>query len=402
MSGRGQKQKQVKKKAKTASAREREKYVEDKTFGMKNKKGKKAQAVATQYRNQGVSKAAENRRRQLEAEKQARKAAKEREAKDRLLMGRVVQQPQHCPNGVDPKTILCMYYKRGHCENGSRCKFSHDRRVEQKKKKKNIFEEEPVGDNMDAWDEATLKKAVDAVSKTSKANATAKICNHFLKSLEDRKFGWNWVCPRGVSCIYRHVLPKGYVLKKAKAEVVEERPLHEILEEERAKLVVGEGTMVTPDSFKIWKAKIKAEAAKKASEKTKTRQKAVARGAKLTGKELLQNADADMFAHEGPADDDLMNLRKQRRQEEEEADKENAEIAAEMNAAMADVEAKMEDPNKVKKDAKKVEEKKEEDKKIEDKKEEEKTAEAKLQVDASLFAAGDEDLDDLDFSDEDE
>lgn len=41
----------------------------------------------------------------------------------------------------DPKTVLCVYFKAGHCEKGNKCKFSHDRNVERKVEKVNLYED---------------------------------------------------------------------------------------------------------------------------------------------------------------------------------------------------------------------------------------------------------------------
>ena len=38
--------------------------------------------------------------------------------------------------GVDPKSIVCEYFKAGKCQKGFKCKFSHDLNV---KAKKDIF-----------------------------------------------------------------------------------------------------------------------------------------------------------------------------------------------------------------------------------------------------------------------
>ncbi|ELU41012.1 zf-CCCH domain-containing protein [Rhizoctonia solani AG-1 IA] len=39
----------------------------------------------------------------------------------------------------DPKTVLCVYFKAGNCDKGNKCKFSHDRDVERKQEKKDIY-----------------------------------------------------------------------------------------------------------------------------------------------------------------------------------------------------------------------------------------------------------------------
>ena len=50
-------------------------------------------------------------------------------------------QTQKVPFGVDPKTILCEFFKAGTCEKGTKCKFSHDRNVGRKVEKKNLYED---------------------------------------------------------------------------------------------------------------------------------------------------------------------------------------------------------------------------------------------------------------------
>ena len=48
--------------------------------------------------------------------------------------------------GVDPKSILCAFFKSGQCKKGDKCKFSHDINVARKSEKRNIFEEEKKGE----------------------------------------------------------------------------------------------------------------------------------------------------------------------------------------------------------------------------------------------------------------
>ncbi len=64
------------------------------------------------------------------------------------------------PLGVDPKTVVCIYYKQGNCEKGKKCKFSHDLSVERKGEKKDLYQDTREGDDeakkkdeMDNWDE---------------------------------------------------------------------------------------------------------------------------------------------------------------------------------------------------------------------------------------------------------
>ena len=69
-------------------------------------------------------------------------------------------QVQKVPFGVDPKTVLCIFYKQGNCEKGRKCKFSHDMSVERKGEKRNLYQDTREGeeeakkkDMMDDWDE---------------------------------------------------------------------------------------------------------------------------------------------------------------------------------------------------------------------------------------------------------
>jgi Zinc finger C-x8-C-x5-C-x3-H type (and similar) len=78
-----------------------------------------------------------------EKEKVLREKAKAEEEKrnkeEAALLKPVVAQK--VPFGVDPKTVLCAYFKAGHCEKGSKCKFSHDMEVARKVEKKNLYED---------------------------------------------------------------------------------------------------------------------------------------------------------------------------------------------------------------------------------------------------------------------
>lgn len=41
--------------------------------------------------------------------------------------------------GVDPKSILCEFFKVGQCTKGFKCKFSHDLNVQRKGEKIDIY-----------------------------------------------------------------------------------------------------------------------------------------------------------------------------------------------------------------------------------------------------------------------
>lgn len=44
-----------------------------------------------------------------------------------------------CRVGVDPKSIVCEYFRAGQCTKGFKCKFSHDLAVERKGGKIDLF-----------------------------------------------------------------------------------------------------------------------------------------------------------------------------------------------------------------------------------------------------------------------
>jgi hypothetical protein len=153
---------------------------------------------------------------QREAEKKAAEAAKKEAAE---LFKPV--QVQKVPFGVDPKTVLCQFHKKGGCEKGRKCKFSHDLNIERKAAKKDLYtdsrdagegeEDTKKADTMDQWDEEKLRSVV--LSKHGNPRTTTdKVCKFFIEAVENQKYGWFWVCPNGGDkCMYKHSLPPGYV-----------------------------------------------------------------------------------------------------------------------------------------------------------------------------------------------
>lgn len=155
--------------------------------------------------------------------------------------------PQKVPFGTDPKTVLCIYFKGGHCEKGSKCKFSHDLNVGRKVEKKDLYTDDRAEgnkrvkqkvhqlmlsiDTMDKWDQQKLEEVVK--SKSGKQPPTDIVCKYFLEAIETNKYGWFWECPNGGStCKYRHALPPGFILKskQSKEDDKEEISLEEFLE----------------------------------------------------------------------------------------------------------------------------------------------------------------------------
>jgi len=78
-------------------------------------------------------------------------------------------------------------------------------------------------------------------------------CMYFIQAVEEKKYGWFWECPNdGEKCPYFHKLPEDYVFKVEEV-VVELQTLEEIIEERRAK--IKDGTPVNEKTFKEWKEK---------------------------------------------------------------------------------------------------------------------------------------------------
>lgn len=258
--------KKEEKKAKPSST----KVVADKTFGMKNKKGAQAQKQIQQIQTQAAqAKTPDQKRKEADkAQREKDKAASEQAKRETAELFKPVQV-QKVPFGVDPKTVVCTFYKQGNCEKGKKCKFSHDLSVERKGEKKNLYQDTREGedeakkkDDMAEWDEEKLRQVVMSKHGNPKTT-TDKVCKYFTSAVEEGKYGWFWTCPNGGDkCMYKHSLPPGFVLKTkeqraAEKALMDKSPLktltlEDFLESERHKLT-GTLTPVTPESFAKWK-----------------------------------------------------------------------------------------------------------------------------------------------------
>ncbi|ODV88943.1 hypothetical protein CANCADRAFT_3584 [Tortispora caseinolytica NRRL Y-17796] len=271
-------------------ASKRQQSAEDKTFGLKNKnRSAKVQKYVQQVQNQ--SQTAEQKRKEADnARKLAeKKAAEQAKAEAALLFNPIIQQK--VPFGVDPKTVLCAYFKQGTCTKGSKCKFSHDLDIERKSVKKDLYTDQRVTkeqETVDDWDTEKLQKVVQS-KHGNQPTPTNIICKYFLSAVEDGKYGWLWVCPNGGdNCRFKHSLPPGYELKtkeqrKAERLAAENAPvisLEEFIEIDRSKLG-KELHPVNEESFKEWKAKKEEERLKLEEKKAKDKSR------KLTGREIL-------------------------------------------------------------------------------------------------------------------
>ncbi|XP_022111984.1 zinc finger CCCH domain-containing protein 15-like [Acanthaster planci] len=276
--------------------KKKDKIIEDKTFGLKNKKGAKTQNYIKTVTNQvkyGNQKAkAKEQQEQLD-----RKSKKKQEQEEINMLFKPVTAQQKVAKGVDPKSVVCAFFKQGTCTKGDKCKFSHDLAVERKSAKRNLYEDtredDLANDTMDNWDEEKLKTVVDKKhqEENSKKPKTDKVCKYFLQAIEDCKYGWFWVCPNGGDkCMYRHALPPGFVLKSHKKKQDEEQPeqqitIEELIEEERSKLGAQQ-TKITLETFLEWKKKKIAE--KKALLESQLNKKTnLIWGFQITGRELF-------------------------------------------------------------------------------------------------------------------
>lgn len=109
-------------------------------------KNKSAKVKAEVARIQQQASMAGKSRDVLEKEKEKALRAKaqleeEKRLKEEAALLKPVQT-QKVPFGVDPKTVLCAFFKAGTCEKGNKCKFSHDVNVGRKVEKKNLYSDD--------------------------------------------------------------------------------------------------------------------------------------------------------------------------------------------------------------------------------------------------------------------
>ncbi|PIK59500.1 putative zinc finger CCCH-type containing 15 [Apostichopus japonicus] len=292
----------------------KEKLIEDKTFGLKNKKGAKQQTFIksvqhqVKYGNQKATKVDD-----AQDKKKGRELKKKEQDELNLLFRPVAGQK--VAKGVDPKSVVCAFFKQGTCRKGDKCKFSHDLTLERKSEKRSIYEEGgQEKDTMEDWDEAKLKEVVEQkhAEADKKIPKTNIVCKHFVKAIEESKYGWFWNCPSGEKCIYKHTLPPGFVLKKKKpTEQPEEEKisLEELIEEERAKLGPNQ-TKITLETFRDWKQR-KIEEKKRKLEQDQTKKKNDFKEGKalgITGREVFQFNPDMILADDDEADEGVMEM----------------------------------------------------------------------------------------------
>ncbi|TIA68394.1 hypothetical protein E3P91_04092 [Wallemia ichthyophaga] len=325
----------------------------DNTFGMKNKKGGKGQREVTRISQEqsqsGKSKVASDKERQQNIETQQKRLAEKKAAEEaKLLAG--AQPPQRIPFGVDPKTIVCQYFKAGYCEKGKKCKFAHSD-GKPKVEKKDIYsdardDESTPQDTMDKWDDEKLRQVV--LSKHGNPKSTTEIvCKFFIQAIEDNKYGWFWTCPNEdpdtkKECHYRHALPQGFVLKsqlkrekEENANKTKEITIEAFLETERHKL----GTNLTPvtkENFDKWKRDRvnKKEAETEAVKKVKEASHSAGRQVGMSGRDLF-TYNADWFEDESDEEEDEWDLTAYRKQKQEEDEADQQAMLEKWNKAFA-------------------------------------------------------------------
>ncbi|PYH31814.1 translation machinery-associated protein TMA46 [Aspergillus neoniger CBS 115656] len=300
----------------------------DRYFSLQKKGGSAKRQIAQLQAQAASNKNAEAKKKEAEkARREAEKKASEQAKKEALELFKPVQV-QKVPFGVDPKTVLCVFYKQGNCEKGKKCKFSHDASVERKAAKKDLYtdsrdvkateEEAKKKDTIDDWDEEKLRKVI--LSKHGNPRTTTdKVCKYFIEAVENQKYGWFWTCPNGGDkCMYKHSLPPGFVLKTkeqkaAEKALMDKSPLNTLtledwLESERHKLT-GNLTPVTPETFAKWK---KERLDKKAAEEQARKAK------ETTGRTLFEEGNwrADDESSDEEEDDGAWNLEALRRETE--------------------------------------------------------------------------------------
>ncbi|ERM95716.1 zinc finger CCCH domain-containing protein 11 [Amborella trichopoda] len=279
-----------------AELAKKQKVVEDKTFGLKNKNKSKNVQKYVQSLQQSVQPKTDPSKIAAKKKKEDEKA-KDKELND--LFKIAVTQPK-VPVGVDPKSILCEFFKVGQCAKGFKCKFSHDLNVQRKGEKIDIYSDKRDQETMEDWDQETLEQVVESKRTEYKQNKPTEIvCKYFLEAVEKKQYGWFWVCPNGgKDCHYRHALPPGYVLKSQMKALLEEETekisIEDEIENQRAKVTTT--TPLTPELFMQWKKK-KSEAREASLAALRAER---AKNDRMSGRELFLS-DASLFVDDAEA-----------------------------------------------------------------------------------------------------
>merc|ERR1712025_444605 len=198
--------------SKKTEQKKKEKIIEDKTFGLKNKKGAKQQKFIQQVQHQ-VRSGGNKTARELEKEKEKLTKTKEEKQQRLAELNAIFKPVQALGKGTDPKSILCAFFKQGTCGKGAKCKFSHDLNIERKSEKRSAYVD-VRDDESSEMDESQIREMAEKKQGEGKQMPRSeKVCKHFLDAVENAKYGWFWECPNGLNCVFRHALPPGFILK---------------------------------------------------------------------------------------------------------------------------------------------------------------------------------------------
>ncbi|EAN32960.1 Zinc finger CCCH domain-containing protein 11 [Theileria parva strain Muguga] len=267
-----------------ALEKQKQKIVEDKTFGLKNKKSKSVQKYIKSVQQQITGQPPKD------SDKYIAQQNKEKEEKNRIMQQKALIASLFKTTETVKQVSMesQKLYEPKQSRMDQKIDIYLDQRIQRSKE----------DDNMSNWDITTLEGVVQ--QKNTNACTTDIICKYFLQAVESKKYGWFWVCPNGGDdCKYRHCLPPGFVLASdVPQEVVDdEETLEEMIERQRRELPPG-GEMVTEESFKRWKEekeKGRLDELKDKVTKDSTTQ--------LTGKDLFTFNPNLFMDDEGAADD---------------------------------------------------------------------------------------------------
>jgi hypothetical protein len=283
---------------------------------LKNKnKSAKVQQYVEQVKKQvadGGSRDAKKAEALAEQKKKEKEEKLQREKEMQELFKQAVNVQQAVvPAGVDPKSIVCEFFKKGLCTKGAKCKFSHDLAQQRRGEKIDLYTDIREKDDMATWDQKKLEDVIGQKQDADNLNLpTDIVCKYFITAVEKRQYGWFWQCPNDVDggkCKYKHALPPGFVLKQVTTEnddEEEEDPptLEEQIEEERTRLHTF--TPITFESFMKWKEdqkKLKENEAWEAEQKRKADIKAGK--VQMSGLELFE-FNPDAFIDDDAADNE--------------------------------------------------------------------------------------------------
>uniref|UniRef100_W5MIJ1 Zinc finger CCCH-type containing 15 n=1 Tax=Lepisosteus oculatus TaxID=7918 RepID=W5MIJ1_LEPOC len=280
---------------KKTDQKKKEKIIEDKTFGLKNKKGAKQQKFIKAVTQQ-VKYGQQNARQVAAAEgEKNKKADKKKELSELNELFKPVVAAQKISKGK--LCIVVLFYI---CEKWFGCrKINHKLKVLKRYIKWNIFLRIMYFlllrfNTSHLWEKQdfNLIHQFTNMDALSKYYISQLVCKYFLDAIESNKYGWFWVCPGGGDgCMYRHALPPGFVLKKdkKKEEKEEEISLEELIENERSALGPNV-TRITLETFLAWKKRKRQEKVDKAEMEMEKRRADFKAGKSLgvSGREVFE------------------------------------------------------------------------------------------------------------------